>query len=425
MKKELKFRNIIFYSIFGLITVILADMFFRTEINPNINFMNNFLKKITASQNIAPQRLFVNAWRITKNSYIDETLNNQDWLRWRTRYVKHIKTMEDANIAINSMLASLNDPYTKFLQSELFSKQKMMLDSKITGVGVLFNKAGDKIVVNHVLDNSSAQEENILPGDTIVEINGAKTSELDMEDIVKSIESGEKDTVDITINRNGETITKTLKRTEIPIDTMEYKITDDNIGIITLTNIMGERAVDDFKQILTETNDTKGIIIDLRNNYGGILANAVQMANFMLNEENKIFSINSRVNAKYQIYADNENIFKNKPVVILINNLTASAAEILAGTLRDNIKAVLIGEHTFGKNSIQQVIPMQNATGLILTTDKYILPDGDDINKRGIIPDIKIKQKNNVSPENDIQLQKAVEIINSLVVENQENSDII
>ena len=424
MKKELKFRNIVFYSIFGLITVILADMFFRTEMNPNINFLNNFLKKITASQNIAPQRLFVNAWRITKNSYIDETLNNQDWLRWRTRYVKHIKTMEDANIAINSMLASLNDPYTKFLQSELFSKQKMMLDSKITGVGVLFNKAGDEIVINHVLDNSSAQEENLLPGDTIVEINGEKTSELDMEDIVKSIESGEKDTVDITINRNGETITKTLKRTEIPIDTMDYKISDDNIGIITLTNIMGERAVDDFKQILTETNDTKGIIIDLRNNYGGILANAVQMANFMLNEENKIFSINSRVNAKYQIYADNENIFKSKPVVILINNLTASAAEILAGTLRDNIKAVLIGEHSFGKNSIQQVIPMQNATGLILTTDKYILPDGDDINKKGIIPDIKIKQKNNVSPEDDIQLQKAVEIINSLV-ENQENNDII
>ena len=423
MSKEIKTKNIIFYSVFGLITVLLLDLFFKPEININMDFIGNGLKKVTSSQNIAPQRLFINAWRIAKNSYIDETLNNQDWMRWRTRYVKHIKTMEDANVAINSMLASLNDPYTKFLQSELFSKQKMILDSKITGVGVLFNKAGDEVVVNHVLDNSSAQEENIMPGDTIVEINGTKTSELEIEDIVKTMESGEKGTVEIKIKRNNEIINKTLKRTDIPIETMECKIVD-NIGLITLSNTMGDNAVEEFKQILIDTNDTKGLIIDLRNNYGGILANAVQMVNFMLSEDETIFSINSRAKANFQIYADKEKVFKDKPVIVLINNLTASAAEIMAGTLKDNLNAVLVGEHSFGKNSIQQVIPLQNATGLILTTDKYILPNGQDINKKGIVPDIEMKQKIAFSIEKDNQIQKAIEIINS-VVENKEDDDII
>ncbi|MBQ9244912.1 PDZ domain-containing protein [bacterium] len=418
MNNEFQIKNIIFYSIFLLLTIILLDMYFKPEINIKFDFLHNLAKKITISQNIAPQRLFINVWRITKNSYVDETLNNQDWLRWRTRYVKHIRTIDDANIAINTMLASLNDPYTKFMKSELFSKEKMMLDSKITGVGVLFNKSGDEIVINHVLDNSPAQAQNINAGDTIVEINGKKASELDMEEVLKSIEGGKEDTVELKIKHNDETITKVLKKQDIPIKTMDYRIIQDNIGVITLANIMGEKAVQDFQNILISTKDTDGIIIDLRNNYGGILANAVQMANYFLDEK-EIFSINSRVNAKYHIYSDDEIIFNEKPIVILVNNKTASAAEILAGTLRDNLNAVIIGEHSYGKNSIQQVIPMQNSTGLIITTDKYLLPKGQDIHKTGIIPDIEISQKGIKTFNEDEQMQKAIEIITRLM-KNQE-----
>ncbi len=415
MNKEIRIKNIIFYTTFLFITInIIFYAFLNSQENINLNFIYKFMKKITASQNIAPQRLFINAWRITKNSYVDNSLNNQDWTRWRNKYTKHIKTMEDANIAINTMLTSLNDPYTKFLQSESFSKQKMVLDSKITGVGVLVNKAGDDIVINHVLDNSPAQSESIMAGDTILEINGQKASKLNVEDIVKVMEGGKDDTVELKIRHNNETITKTLKKKDIPLQTMDYKITEDNIGIINLTNIMGENAVEDFKEIIHATNNTNGIIIDLRNNYGGILANAIEMSNFMLNEE-KIVSIESRINSKYQIYSDDEVIFKDKPIVILINNLTASAAEILAGTLKDNKNAIIIGEHSFGKNSIQQVIPLQNASGLILTTDKYILPNGSDIYHKGIIPDIEIKN----TPKQDDQMKKATEIIKSMVEKNE------
>ncbi len=414
MNKEVQQKNIIFYSIFLIITIIILTIFVRPENNININIIHKLLKKITISQNIAPQRLFINAWRITKNSYVDETLNNQDWSKWRIRYIKHIKTIEDANIAINSMLASLNDQYSKFLQSDLFSKQKIIIDSQITGIGVLFNKSGENIVINHIMDNSPAQTADIKPGDVIISINGEKTNGLEIKNVINNIEASGNKEIDITIKRGNILINKKLKRKAIPIKTMEYKITKDNIGIITLENIMGGKAVSDFKNIIIETNNTKGIIIDLRNNYGGVLANAIQMANYMM-DQGKIVSIQSRINTKYQIYSDGEKIFKNKPVVILINKNTASAAEILAGTLKDNLNAILIGEKSYGKNSIQQVIPMANSTGLILTTDKYILPAGNDIYRKGLTPDIIIKQDTIFTQRNDKQLREAKKLINELV----------
>ena len=414
MNKEIQQKNIIFYSVFLVITIVIFSLFFKTENYINFDIIHKTLQKITISQNIAPQRLFINTWRIIKNSYVDETLNNQDWTRWRIRYIKHIKTIEDADIAINSMLASLNDPYNKFLQSVLFAKQKMIIDSEIKGIGILFNKSGKEIVINHIMDNSPAKNADILPGDTIVSINGKTADNLEMKTIINTIETSDNKEIELTIKRKNIIIKKKLKKQTIPIKTMEYTITKDNIGIITLANIMGEKAVSDFKDIIIKTNDTKGIILDLRNNYGGVLANAIQMANFMM-DTGKIVSIQSRINTKYQIYSDGEKIFKNKPIVILINRNTASASEILAGTLKDNLNAILIGERSYGKNSIQQIIPMPNETGLILTTDRYILPDGSDIYGKGLEPDIVIKQDTIFTQKNDKQLRKAKKIIRELV----------
>ena len=414
MNKEIQQKNIIFYSVFLVITIVIFSLFFKTENYINFDIIHKTLQKITISQNIAPQRLFINTWRIIKNSYVDETLNNQDWTRWRIRYIKHIKTIEDADIAINSMLASLNDPYNKFLQSVLFAKQKMIIDSEIKGIGILFNKSGKEIVINHIMDNSPAKNADILPGDTIVSINGKTADNLEMKTIINTIETSDNKEIELTIKRKNIIIKKKLKKQTIPIKTMEYTITKDNIGIITLANIMGEKAVSDFKDIIIKTNNTKGIIIDLRNNYGGVLANAIQMANFMM-DTGKIVSIQSRINTKYQIYSDGEKIFKNKPIVILINRNTASASEILAGTLKDNLNAILIGERSYGKNSIQQVIPMPNETGLILTTDRYILPDGSDIYGKGLEPNIVIKQDTIFTQKNDKQLRKAKKIIRELV----------
>lgn len=414
MNSEIPRKNIILYSIFVLILIIIFELFVRPKIYVKQDYLGVVLRKITSAQTIAPQRLYINVWRMTRNKYIDKTFNHQNWLKWRNRYSSHIKTMEDANVAINTMLLSLNDPYTKFLKSGLFLKRNMILDSKITGIGVLFGKSGDEITVNHIMENSPAQNADILPGDKIVAVNDTSSKNVNIDELMESIEDGKIDKVKLTIKRKDSTFEKELKKEDIPIGTMDYEITPDNIGIITMSNIMGKNAVVDFKNILLKTNETKALIFDLRNNYGGILSNAIEMANYMLNNT-EIVAIESGTKSGYHIYADDEVLFQNKPIVILINNNTASAAEIFAGTLRDNLNAILIGENTYGKNSIQHVIPIQNHTGLILTTEKYILPKGEDIYKVGLKPDMYMKQDSLISDKNDEQMNEAKKLINKIM----------
>lgn len=418
MKKEINIKNIIFYTAVIVITVIAITFVSEPEVKEKPGKISKFIEKITVAQKIAPQRMFVNVWRITKNEYADETLNSQDWSKWKFRYLKYIKTQEDSEIAINSMLASLNDPYTKFLKPGTYLKQKSILDSKISGIGVIFNKSEEKITINNVLKDSPAQNAQILPGDVVLSINGKNTDNQDIKETIKNIEDGKTDKVILTIKRDDKLIKKELKKQDIYFKTMAYNILKNNIAIIRLSNIMGEKAVEDFKNIIIKTNDCDAIIIDLRNNYGGILINAVEMANLML-EPGKMLSIKSRVNSDYQIFSDEENVFKSKPVIILINGYTASSAEIFAGILKDNINAILIGENSFGKNSIQQIIPLHNDSGLILTTDKYILPSGEDINHKGLTPDIIIRQNGYETPNKDRQLKKAISLA-SEIVKNKE-----
>lgn len=414
MKEEINLKQIIICSIIVILVFVLIDIFVVPKIELRNNFLTKKLQRLAASQDIAPQRLFINIWRTAKNVYVDSSLNKQDWNRWRNRYKNKIKTYEDADIAVNTMLLSLNDPYTKFLPAELYAKQKLILDSKITGIGITFNTSGDNIIINRVLENSPAREADILPGDIIVSINNKKVNSKKIEILINNIEDSHKDTVELVILRNNVLIKKKLKKKEIPIKTMDYKITEDNIGIITIANIMGEKAVKDFKDILEKTNDTKALIIDLRENYGGILANAIVMVNYMLDVD-EIVRIESRINTKYQIYSAGERIFNPKPLIVLVNRKTASAAEVFAGALKVHLNAVLLGENTFGKNTIQQVIPIHSASGLIITTDKYILPDGSDISRTGLIPDVYVKQSKEYE---DAQKDEALKILRDNINKN-------
>ena len=417
MEKQIRLKTVIFYSVVILITIVAVELYLDSTKLLNFIFLYKRLDKITAAQKIAPQRLFINVWRTVRNEYVDSSMNRQNWMRWRNRYLKNIKTMDDANVAINTMLISLNDPYTKFLMTELYTKQQQILDSKVYGVGIIFNNNGNKIVVDNVLENSPAQKNQILPGDTIVSINGKDVSKFKDSSTLLFDSLSENNNVSIKLKRNNKIIEKTLKKSEISIKTMEYKILPDNISIITLATIMGDKAIKDFLQIIKLTNNTKTIILDLRDNYGGILSNAIEMANYMLDEE-KILSIESRGNNKLQIYASDENIFKKKNIIILVNKNTASAAEILAGTLKDNLGAVIIGENTYGKNSIQQVIPMPNNTGLIVTSNKYILPNGEDIHNSGISPDIYMRDRKILKynmKQKDVMMEKAIEIARNMM----------
>lgn len=416
MSGEIKLKKLFLYAVIVLVIYFTADIIFKPYMIIDNYGIEKIFDKIHQSQNISPQRLYVNAWRTARNEYADKTMNNQDWNRWRYRYKGKIKTMDDANIAINTMLASLNDDYTRFLKSNLYSKEKSILDSKITGVGVTFDKADDGVTISKILKNSSAYFENLMPGDKIVSINGLDVNTMSPENLQSYMEPKKDEKITLAIKRGDNVVVKELVSDDIPIDTMGYRITKDNIGIITLANIMGENALDDFKSIIKKTNDTKGIILDLRNNYGGILANSVQMADMMF-KNGHIVSIKSRDKIKYKLFADNISEFKEKPIVILVNYRTASAAEIFAGALKYNLNAVIIGENTYGKNSIQHIIPLANNTGMIITSEKYILPDGSDIQGKGITPDYKYPLLRRTKLKDEL-MEKAEEIINKSVKKN-------
>lgn len=404
MNKEVNIKQILLYSSALLITILAIHIYIEPLNYIDFNFINKKIDKITNSQHIAPQRLYINAWRTARNEYVDPSMNNQNWNRWRNKYSKHIKTMDDANVAINTMLSSLNDPYTKFLKTDMYSKQQEILDSQITGIGIILNKSGDNVTINHVLDNSPAQKGQIQAGDTILSVNGQDVKTVNIDKLINKTKNAKEQDVKITLKRNGKIIEKTIKKAKIPIKTMQYNFINEDIALITLATIMGKDALKDFKTAIDKTNNAKGIIIDLRDNYGGILSNAIEMANYMLYDE-EIVSIESSTK-KLHIFANEEPVFKKKPIVILVNKRTASAAEVLAGSLKDNLGAIIIGENTYGKNSIQQIVPLANKTGLIITTSKYILPKGQDIHTVGIKPDYKAKK--------DEQLTLAIKIIKEM-----------
>lgn len=410
MKQDFKIKNIlilfaIFTVLYFAIQNVVSPFFYRTQAKIDKFVLNNIQK-----QNIAPQRLYVNAWRLTKNEFIDKSMNNQDWYRWRNRYLKHIKTAEDANVAINTMLYSLHDPYTKFLKAKSYLEQKEAMESQVTSLGLLFDKYGDDFVISSVFDDKLLKEQTLLPGDKIVSINNIPIEGLTAEQIALIIEKIDKKNIKIKVLRDEKPIVKTIAKIIIPIDTMQYYITKNNIGIINMANVMGENAISDFKNILHQTNDTNGLIIDLRNNYGGLLTNAILMSDYM-SDNKKLISIISKGQLKYELYGDRPSIFKEKPLIILVNSKTASAAEVLAGILRDNLGAIIVGETTYGKNTIQQVVPLSNNTGIMITSDKYILPNGEDINKTGISPDITVPN----SVNKDVALLLSVKLINNVM----------
>ena len=406
MKDKINFKSVIIISAISIFIIIVVNIYWPQNIIVDTTGFQRLMSRMASNHSIAPQRLYINCWRTVRNEYADKTMNMQDWSRWRNRYLKQIKTIDDAEVAINTMLASLNDKYSRFLITDSYIQEKEILDSKITGIGLIFNQVGENLIVEYVLENSPAERNGIFQGDEIISINGYKASEISVDKYLLSNEIKRNKYITIVLKRNDEIIEKRIKKAEIRLKTMKYDISDDNIGIINVATIMGEKAILDFLDIINATNDTKGIIIDLRNNYGGIVSNAIEMANYMLDDE-QIVTISGK-NSRLEIYASKENIFKKKPIVIMVNKNTASAAEILAGTLKDNLDAVIIGENTYGKNAVQQVIPMSNNTGLIITSYKYILPKGEDIYKVGITPDV-------IETDNKKMLSNAKKIINGIV----------
>lgn len=365
-------------------------------------------------KHVSSEKLVDNVWKIVKDNYYDSTMNHQNWNRWKNRYDGKVKTDEDAKVVIETMIASLDDPYSRFMSKQDFSEQNTSINSKITGIGVNISTNAGKVHIVNVIEGTPAQNANLQAGDIILDIDGKDAGGLSVSEVANLVRGPENTFVQLTILRNSDKFTKKIMRKEIKIKTVKSSV-ENKIGYIQITSFIGSTTPNEFLEAIEKTKNTEGLVIDLRGNTGGLLPNAVFIANLFI-PDGKIVSIVGRNGYKYDIQAQETDFEINKPLVVLIDGGSASASEILSGALKDYHKAKLVGTTTFGKGMVQRIIPLENETGLNLTVAKYLTPAGTDINKKGIKPDVEVQfTEKNIRNRDDVQLKTAKNILNKMI----------
>lgn len=349
--------------------------------------------------NMPPESLYRKAWGIIKDSYYEQKYSTQEegqnWLRWQHRYDGKLKTQEDANKAIETMLASLGDPYTRFLDAEQFGEEKRQIQAKLFGVGMQLgmNKEHKVIVIAPITD-TPAYKAGVHSGDEIIEVDGKPVKGQSLDAVVKQIRGQKGSKVSISFLRAGKKEIIAIVRDEIPIKSVETaEMLPGDIGYIRLGSFISQKANNEMRDSIKKLEKCKGLIIDLRHNPGGLLTNAIEIANMFL-ERGVIVSTIDNDGYKTSQLASRSSYKCEIPLVVLINKGSASASEILSGALRDNGRAKLVGETSFGKGLVQAINPLGNGAGINVTIAKYLTPNDTDINKTGIVPDVEVKVSN-------------------------------
>lgn len=342
---------------------------------------------------ISPQMLYQRGWRLIKESYYDQKFGGQDWYRWEHRYDGKLKTLDDSHKAIETMLASLGDPYTRFLNRDAFDEEKSQIEARLFGVGMQLGMNKEhKVVVIAPIENTPAYNAGIHPGDEIIEVDTKPVKGQSLDQVVKEIRGPINTKVGLTVLRGTEHKKFTLTRAEIPIRAVANESTlPGNIGYIRLDSFISSKANDEMRRALKDLSGTGGIILDLRNNPGGLLSNAIEIANMFLDHGIIVSTIDADGYKTSQVSTHNP--VTKQPLVVLINGNSASASEILSGALRDNGRAKLIGEKSFGKGLVQAINKLDDGSGINVTIAKYLTPNDTDIHKTGIVPDYEVKLK--------------------------------
>ena len=394
----------------GALVFYTGRAFYIANKNP---ILNSYTQTVDKRQ-VSPQKLFDKNWHVIKEEYYDQSLNHQHWSKWKNYYQNKIKTPDDVKVATETMLASLNDPYSRYLTKEEFSNQRISISSKIYGIGVSITNDSGKIKIINIIEQTPAQFADLRNGDIILSVNDKDISGLSISEVSNLVKGPENTIVSLDIMRGKSKINKQIIRKEITIKTIKSSV-EDNIGYVQISSFISNSIPNEFLEALENTSDSAGLILDLRGNTGGLLSNAVFLANLFI-EKGKLVSIVGRNGYRYDVTAKDSNLSIDKPVVILVDQTSASATEIFAGAMKDWHKAKIVGTKTYGKGMVQKIIPMPNETGINLTIAKYLTPSGADINKKGISPDVKVHfTKNDIETRTDTQLEMAKDILSKMI----------
>ncbi|MDZ8222623.1 carboxyl-terminal processing protease CtpA [Nostoc sp. ChiVER01] len=374
------------------------------------------------------QKLVSEVWRIVNRTYLDETFNHQNWAAVRQKVLE--KPLKDSNAsyeAIGKMLKSLDDPFTRFLDPEQYRSLQVNTSGELTGVGlqIALNPETGKLEVVAPIAGSPADKAGIRPRDRILKIEGISTENLTLDEAATKMRGPSGSLVTLLIERDGEAETEIrLTRDRIALNPVvsDLRVSPEGtpIGYLRLTQFNANASTELAHAISSlEKKGADAYILDLRNNPGGLLQSGIEIARLWLDSGTIVYTVNRQgIQGSFEAFGPP---LTTDPLVILVNQGTASASEILAGALQDNGRAQLVGETTFGKGLIQSLFELSDGSGLAVTIAKYETPQHRDINKLGIKPDKVISQepinREQIGTEADLQYQAAMELLkkNSVV----------
>ena len=343
------------------------------------------------------------------------------WSKLQERYVdqKKIDPKKMYYGAIKGMVASVEDPYTFFLTPEENKQTKDDLGGKFEGIGAQLGLKDNRIVVIAPLKKSPAEMSGVRAGDIINKVDDVATTNWTLTQAVSKIRGPKNTKVKLTLERNNKEIVVTIVRQQIIITSVELSY-DKNIAVLKI-NQFGDNTNDEWNKVVGEiksqwlNKQIKGLVLDLRDNPGGYLEGSVYLASEFLPLGKLVVKQEATLYGNKEYRVSKIGKLQDVPLTVLINKGSASASEILAGALRDHGRAQLIGEKSFGKGSVQEALDLKEGAGLHVTVAKWVLPNGDWINSKGIEPNVKIvneiKEGNTITQETDKQLEKAIEIL--------------
>ena len=361
---------------------------------PNISYSNNvdkLYKKID---------LFSEVLEKIQNEYVDE-----------------VDQSEMMDSAINGVLQSL-DPYSAYMNPKIFEESQTETSGKFGGLGIEVTMESGVVKVIAPIDDTPAAKAGVKAGDYIVKINNEQVQGKTLMEAVNLMRGPVGSKIEITVRRKGLKKAKIFKITRevIEIKSVTAKVLNNKVGYLRLT-AFNENSNEQLKKEISKIEKNKklvGYILDLRNNPGGLLNQAIKISDLFLND-GEIVSTKGRKNKDFaKFFAKKGDQIKGKPLIVLINNGSASAAEIVAGALQDQKRAVILGETSFGKGSVQSIIPLKNKGAIRLTVSKYYLPSGKSISEVGVVPDIKVEEDDNedflINSKTDNQLNYAIKL---------------
>ncbi len=338
-----------------------------------------------------------------------------------SEYVDEIDQGKVMDSAINGVLQSL-DPYSAYMNPELFKNMQTETKGEFGGLGIEIGMESGVVKVIAPIDDTPAHRAGIKAGDYIIKIDDEQVQGKSLMEAVKLMRGPVGTVTKLTIRRRGKkkSFEFNVKREIIEIKSVNAKIIGDKkkIGYLRLRSFNENSDRQLFKKIKEFEKNQKpiGYILDLRNNPGGLLTQAISITDFFLNDGEIVSTKGRRISETRKFFAKTGDVINGKPIIIIINNGSASASEILAGALKDHKRAIILGENTYGKGSVQSIIPLKNGGGMRLTISKYYLPSGKSISEIGVAPDILVEEigdKFKINTETDNQLDYAINLFRS------------